>query len=230
MATAVYQPQQSHFQQQQTPSIIYNTIHNVHSPVYDHFVQKQIKNAKSYTLNQWERRKRNDKIMNKTSKSSGDEVLAKLRRTLDSLGFVRHEYQIDFHEEFIKSCLPKIYQAEWEMEYDRILRDFGLTKLQQETLIICPRRYGKTMSVAMFCAAFLWCVPECEIAIFSTGQRTARKLMALILRMLLRIPGFEDRLRTKNAENIVLSFGPYDERKLSCYPGTVAVCILNFSP
>ncbi len=32
---------------------------------------------------------------------------------------------------------------------------FGLTKLQQEALVVMPRRSGKTWSMAMYCAAML---------------------------------------------------------------------------
>lgn len=157
------------------------------------------------------------------TKLSGDEIVEKLQWTLDNMGVTRHTYQIQFHELFIRSCLPKIYAGEWEAHHDAILRRFSMRTLSQETLVVCPRRFGKTYSVAMFCAAYAWCVPNCEVAIFSTGQRAAGKLMALCLKFLSVLEGFQDHLHTKNVEKIALKFGDQDIRSINCYPGSVKV-------
>lgn len=153
----------------------------------------------------------------------GDEIVRSLYAQLDQFGLTRHEYQQRFHEQFVHSCLPKIYGDEWDTNSERILHRYHLQAIHQETLIVCPRRFGKTTAVAMFAAAFLWCVPSCEIAIFSTGKRTAGKLMAQTLAFLDMIRNFRSRVETKNQELIVLKFGPGDERKLNCYPGTISV-------
>ena len=70
------------------------------------------------------------------------------------------------------------------------------------------------------------CVPKSEEAIFSTGKRTAGKLMALTISFLLAIPGFRDRCEVHNVENLIIDMGPTDKRKISCYPGSVAVRFL----
>ena len=59
--------------------------------------------------------------------------------------------------------------------------EFGLKKLQQEVLIVMPRRRGKTYSVAMAAAAVILCVPGCSVAVFSTGERIAHALMKVVL-------------------------------------------------
>lgn len=155
---------------------------------------------------------------------TGDEKMAALTTCLDNMGLTRHEYQILFHDNFIKSCLPKIYENEWSESYESILAKYGCTKLNQEVCVICPRRFGKTVSVALFCAAFVYCIPQCTIAIFSTGKRTSGKLMALCVKFLNLLPMFKERCETCNSENVVLNFGKRDQSMLNCYPGTVAVC------
>lgn len=39
----------------------------------------------------------------------------------------------------------------------------------QEVLVVMPRRRGKTYATAMMAAALILTVPECSVAVFSTG-------------------------------------------------------------
>lgn len=112
----------------------------------------------------------------------GDRRVDRLRYYLEN-GFVddqgkriiRSKEQRLIHETYIRTCLPKIYQVkdfqrlasetylpsflrkqnEWEDNQERIIVQYGLTKLQQEALVVMPRRSGKTWSMAMYCAAML---------------------------------------------------------------------------
>ena len=83
----------------------------------------------------------------------------------------------------MQTCLAKLYQDEWEDNRERILFQFGIEEFQQETLVIMPRRAGKTWSMAMFCAAMLIVCPDIEISVFATGQRIAGKLLKLIAKV-----------------------------------------------
>ena len=156
---------------------------------------------------------------------SGYEILDLLRALLDMFEWEREENQVEFHEHFIATVLPKIFKNEWETEYDKILRLFKKTKHDAETIMICPRRWGKTVSVAMFCAAYILALPDAEIAIFSTAKRTSGKMMMGVLKFMQELPLFEHcEILVKNAETIKISlYG--NVRTISCYPGTVAVCI-----
>ncbi len=55
---------------------------------------------------------------------------------------IRSKEQRLIHETYIRTCLPKIYQNEWEDNQERIIVQYGLTKLQQEALVVMPRRSG----------------------------------------------------------------------------------------
>jgi len=163
-----------------------------------------------------------------TVKSNGDKIIFQLRATLDSFGVTRHFLQVRFHEKFILSCLPKIYEDEWAENSDEILKRHNIENVKCESLVMTPRRFGKTWSVAMFCAAFVYCVPKCEISVYSTGKRMAAKLMDLCCDFLFRLSGAAEMIRAggrRNQEKVVLK-GPYggqDKRVLCCYPGTVKV-------
>lgn len=211
----------------------YDTIMHVHEPTHAWSMEKLIKELQK--VNEYDELvefKRSMKIEGSLKNKSGDEKLKDLKFWLDNLGLKRHIHQIRFHEHMIKASLSKIYEVEWETQYESIMKKFSIQKMKRELLFSCPRRFGKTFSVALYCAAYMLSVPNCQVAVFSTGKRTAKKLMMLILSFLSRFPGFEDHIKTKNQEDLILKFGPFDERILSCYPSTVKVCfifLLSFS-
>lgn len=160
------------------------------------------------------------------TKMTGDQKIRRLRKILgdpEVFGVRRGDIQVMFHEEFLQACLSIIYRGEWELNFDEIMARNRVTSNARERFIICPRRFGKTWAVAMFCAAYLWCIPKVTVSIFSRGKRMAQKLMFLCLRYLLKLPGFSDYVTTSNSEQIVLDFGPNDTRTLCCLPGTPEV-------
>jgi hypothetical protein len=165
-----------------------------------------------------------DDVLPNTTTMSGDDRLALFRQMLDSYKWSRQSNQIDFHEMMIKANLPTIFPAEWDADYDRILRMFSLTEHCAEAFIVCPRRFGKTVAVAMFCAVYMFIVPDASIAIFSTAQRTSGKMMQAIYLFMQELPFFkEGKFIVKNSETIALYI--HDNlRTMWCYPGKVAVC------
>ena len=209
--------------------ILYNTTKLVHEPVYDFAHRNEIaalKELRDYD-DLKESKKRYAAEKSKETRS-GDEKLKMLKHWLDNLGLKRHFLQVKFHEQMILACLSKIYEDEWETQYEQIMKKFGVIKMKRELIFSCPRRFGKTYSVALFAAAYLLSIPKCQVAIFSTGKRTAKKLMVLILHFLTFFPGIEDpgRIKVKNQEDLVLDFGTPnhpDDRCLSCYPSSVKV-------
>lgn len=164
----------------------------------------------------------------------GDKKVEFLRDLLEN-GFsddqgkliIRSREQRQLHEVYIRSCLPKLYQNEWEDNQERILKAYGLEKLHQESLVVMPRRSGKTWSMAMFCAAMLIVGSDIEISVFATGQRTASKLLKLMIKMLTRalayIGGDDYRILQSNKEMVVMMGPDKTERICGCYPGSVTV-------
>ncbi len=156
---------------------------------------------------------------------SGDERLSLIRNLLDEYKWERQDNQVQFHELMIKTFLPSIFIKEWDTQYDRILRLFGLHDHCAESLIVCPRRFGKTVSVAMMAAVLFFCIPDADIAIFSTCKRTAYKMMWAIYEFMKEIPYFKDAIfMTRNSETIICElYG--NVKKMAAYPGTVAVSL-----
>lgn len=144
-------------------------------------------------------------LMRDANMSNGDIKLANIRKTLNSLGYIRSQNQKEFHHAMLQACLPHIYGEEWESCSERVLAEFGQTKVRYEVLILAPRRHGKTVSIAMLMLALLlWC-EGLRICIFSTGKRASAALMLEIMDRLKFVPGGSDRILKKNQENLFLS-------------------------
>ena len=83
-----------------------------------------------------------------------------------------------------------------------------------------PRRFGKTMSVGMFVAAYLYSVENAEICIFSTGRRASQKLLELIKSLIEKLPNGRERILKFNQEilNVSNFDGSPGASKLSSFP------------
>jgi hypothetical protein len=202
----------------------YDTVTQVHEPVYKWAMDCKMEEIKKIV--EYDCIKELGRTIKNTAQNvvkTGDEKVAELKYWLDHMGLKRHIHQVRFHENMIKGCLTKIYEAEWETQYESIMRKFDVVKMKRELLFACPRRFGKTVSVAMYVAAYMLTIPNCRVAVFSTGKRMAKKLMMLIINFLRRCPIFEKVLETKNQEDLILRFCTDDTREASCYPASVQV-------
>jgi len=155
---------------------------------------------------------------------AGDTILKQILKTLDSFEeFQRSAEQKQFHESFVDASLPHIFGLDWERNRSRVLAGRNLKELQQELLVCTPRRFGKTTSVSMFCAAMLMYAPNTWISIFSTGQRASTSLLDLTAKLVNAIPGGASRISKKNTEQLFLKGDtPGDLRRLFSYPSSVA--------
>lgn len=101
----------------------------------------------------------------------------------------RSTQQRQFHKAFMTAVLPKIYGAELYKHVGRLMREFDLDDMRTDVIVLAIRRAGKTMAVAMFSSAYVLTQPDTETSIYSTCQRTSRKLMALIWKLVVKLYG-----------------------------------------
>lgn len=139
---------------------------------------------------------------------SGDDRLNRFNQTLDSFRWKRTAAQVLFHDLFTNAVLKKIYGVEWEANAVRVMREHNLKKIHTEVMIMTPRRYGKTVSVAMWVVAALLHMPGVEIGIFSTGQRASSSLMRMATGFLNEIPGAERRVVKSTDKDLFVSLEP----------------------
>jgi hypothetical protein len=86
-------------------------------------------------------------------RSAGDLRLEQINKTLNNMGYTRSTHQRMFHDNFIKACLPIIFGDDWSLASDRVMAEMKIDRIRPEVLVQAPRRFGKTVSVAMYVCA-----------------------------------------------------------------------------
>jgi hypothetical protein len=61
----------------------------------------------------------------------GDQKVREIRRLLDAQGYSRSDEQIEFHNQQLVALLPQIYGDEWSHESERVLKEFGIKKIEK---------------------------------------------------------------------------------------------------
>lgn len=158
---------------------------------------------------------------NKSHTTKGWRRLKTIRKCLDSFKpFERTKMQKRFHDSFLQATASHLFADDVDVDLARVMKQNKWAHLKQQCLAMTPRRFGKTMSVGMFCAAYLYSVENAEIAIFSTGRRASQKLLELIHSLVCKLPNGRERIAKYNAEilNMKNYDGTFGQSKLSSYP------------
>lgn len=141
----------------------------------------------------------------------GDTTLANIHKTLESFGnYKRAPHQALFHKKSIITCLPHIYKGEWEWNKGRVLKQHSISKINHEVFIIAPRRFGKTIAIAMLVAALLLCCIGIRIIVLATCKRASLSLARLTKKFveLSRLHNGAKRILTFSQEELFI--GPPD--------------------
>ena len=161
------------------------------------------------------------KISGEAAVSLGHKRIKALNEAIEKMG-KRYELHKEFHDTMIRTCLPHIYQESFETSRDLILEAHKLTAATYKVLCLiqAPRRFGKTTSVSAYVAAYLFCVPNSSVVIFSSTRRASSEMTAKIVTNLHRIGAQID---TLNSETVIVrgsSIG--DCRRLKSLPSSVS--------
>jgi len=151
---------------------------------------------------------------------------------LDTLGWNRSYHQRLFHDDFLKACTRSFWKLEpvgqFARDHQKVLRVNSWDHIAQEILISTPRRFGKTISVSMFCAAMLLSCPGVEISIYSTCKRISQKILRNVQKFALMIADddyatLNFSVKRENMEEINLQgpLGNTDVRIINSYPSKV---------
>lgn len=165
-------------------------------------------------------------------KAANGDVL--IKRTEDmffhGFGIQWSPKQAEIFKALIDSCLPIFYGDEWEENASRVLEMRGLTRLQQELLVVMARRNGKTMVVSGFAAAVWLCVPGITLAVFSVGKRQAGMFMTAAVEKIEMAFKRGTHAKSNGYNKIHASQEIYNfthpeggKQFLGCYPGSVKV-------
>ncbi|KAK3289740.1 hypothetical protein CYMTET_2869 [Cymbomonas tetramitiformis] len=153
----------------------------------------------------------------------GDKYLKDVHAYLDSFGMERTNSQKQFHKAFLGATLAHIYgPGDFERHRTRILAQNNMSDPSFEVLVVTPRRWGKTTSVAMFVAALLLSVADMWVSVFSTGQRASSSLLEQVCKMICHVPRGSSRILRRNQEQVFIKGdASSDVRRLYSYPSSV---------
>ena len=171
-----------------------------YSKIYYHLKSKY----EDYLLNSNKRLEFKPLIYEKAEvkKSSGDELYDFFQKTLGDFECTRSPNQKKFHEKFTQACVQHIYGKDYELNRRTLLKKFKCDELKRQVFVVAPRRFGKTWSVSMFLAAFLYCIPGKIISVFSTGRRASQALKDIVMKFFEQLPESKGMIQSYNAEEV----------------------------
>jgi len=104
---------------------------------------------------------------------------------LDENGYERSSQQRLFHRAFMQASYKMLYGEDLHKHLIRILEENHVHELRTEVACTTPRRFGKTFSIAMWCAVWLVLATDHDSSIYSTSSRVSMMLLDLIIKMAL---------------------------------------------
>jgi hypothetical protein len=153
------------------------------------------------------------------SETSGTAQLGELMRLLDCTGMTRSRTQKDLHLGMAGCVMQRIFTNDSEADMKLAMRMHRVRSSKQQFMAVTPRRFGKSTAVSIFVAAFAMAVPSSTTAIFSTGRRASSLLLKSIKKMLIAMPGGEQRIISDNVETITIDCGGGGISTISSFPG-----------
>lgn len=163
---------------------------------------------------------------------TGDEVIDDLEKCfafMDANGFRRSKQQRAICDIFIRGCLRHIYKEELRTDLIRIFRQFGIRRINNMVMVTMPRRCGKTTITSIFVAAYLLCVPNAKVVVYSISRRTSSMLSAKVLQFLsmMQPEGWHPKIH--NQENIAFVNNAGTWASLASYPAAERISITLIS-
>lgn len=210
--------------------MVLDSVTMAHQSVLDYYLQQEAIKKSQLAPKKRHERVRDQKIGDGVLRGSirVDRIRSLLNDAfVDDLGkpIRRSEPQHTVHEAYLRACLPKIYDEEWDDNREAIMQKFEINRLQMWVLVVMARREGKTWGMAMFIAAMILSIPDIEISIFATCKRTAGKLLKVFHKFLTKAIAYlgdeEWLIISKNAEQIIVMGPDGTERIIGCYPASV---------
>jgi len=144
---------------------------------------------------------------------------------LDDLGYRRSKQQIEFHTAFLGSMVQQIFGGDLNKYLNEILEALGLKQLNKDVAVCCPRRFGKSTSVALFAAAMAYTQGDIDFVIYSIAMRTSRMLTARIYQMVVGLAAGTHIILTSNQEILTIASISGGSSTVYSYPAASAISI-----
>lgn len=163
----------------------------------------------------------NQNMVTSNNECSGEMRIRDLHKYLDQMPLKRGDQQAEMHDLMIKTITPGLYGDDWLKEEARVLKENGWEPISKMGMVSTPRRFGKTIALAMFAAAYVMVMPKCEVLIYSTGKRISDSMQAKIMGNLTHLLGMtkpDGKILIKSGESLIYEPSPGDRRIIRSLP------------
>lgn len=162
-------------------------------------------------------------------KISGDEVWTDVYTVINQIFPECWLEQAKIVEALVAVNVRRIYGAELDLVMDRLLKDNNWNRsiFCNLTLIICPRRFGKTRATEVVAAALLLCVPGFNHVHFALQKKFGVDFVSNVLAIIKSTERGRAMLThsRQNKEEILLRGPAGDQRRLRSLTSDSNVCI-----
>jgi hypothetical protein len=135
-----------------------------------------------------------------TTVSVGEQRYQLAVQQLDRFTLPRSTHQIQAHDAMLQICCSHIYGVDFLRCRPQLMKQFKIQAFSMATLMLFPRRFGKTTAVAMFLATLLAVCRGIKIVIVSPTQDVSNMLLSAARGFFYEIPDAEDRTVTNQAK------------------------------
>lgn len=166
-----------------------------------------------------------------TNLSKGEERFRHFLYLLENGFWKRHVFQREFHHCALKVLAESIVGADdWAQVGPLLIEEYGwdMSNNSKMLLGVAPRRFGKSIAIAMLMAAGALVVYKLTEAVFATSQRISGN-MGEYVKEAINMSGNAHRI-VKFGEELILIQGdsPEDFRKINCYPANPKISLSVF--
>jgi hypothetical protein len=123
-------------------------------------------------------------------------------RLLDCFSMTRSLDQRQFHDAMMFTAAPLILQSDYLSFREALFQRFKRSSQNMATLILCPRRWGKSICGAMMIAVLLYVCRGINIVIFSTGSDCSSTFLQMVKDFFLQLPNANSRI-TVNRKDMI---------------------------
>jgi hypothetical protein len=153
---------------------------------------------------------------------SGEIRLRQFENILNSFAYERHVFQREFHDIITKALAELIVGEDWNIIGPRLMQKRSWKKRSKCAMAMAPRRFGKSVSIAMIVVAFAIVKKGSTQSIFSTGRRASSNLLEICKKFAIEVGAIIER---DNMEELWIVHDDKSISKIFSYPANAKVFI-----
>ena len=150
----------------------------------------------------------------------GEAKLRQFENILNAFNYERHVFQREFHDIITKALAESIVGEDWNIIGPKLMAKRDWKKRSKCAMALAPRRFGKSVSIAMTVVAYAVVRPDSVQSIFSTGRRASANLLDLCKKFAIEL---NLNIEKDNMEELFIKHPDGKMSKIFSYPANAKV-------